>query len=200
MIIAGIENGRVTEVLIDPAVYPETNINVTDTTPQPQVGWFHLGADKFIQPKKVAYFENNIIVSVTDYPANANIDPKYGLFDVEGLDPAPEAGWAMTNGVFEPITIITVAAMKGRIFAEEFDAIQASNDIYVKKIWDDLGSSLYIDLNDARFIQGVSYILASLASVPNVLDVNVMTVPDVIARLNVLIINGTQLEKYNGAL
>ena len=98
------------------------------------------------------------------------------------------------------ITVITVAAMKSRIFAEEFDAIQASPDIYVKKIWDDLGSSLYIDLNDTRFIQGVSYILANLANVPNVLDVNIMTVPDVYVRLNELINNGTELERYNGVL
>lgn len=121
------------------------------------------------------------------------ISPEIVAFDVANV--------VATTGYTAPtITIITVAAMKARMRVEEFNAIQASTDIYVNKIWDDLSSSLYIDLNDTRFIQGVGYILTHLATVPSVLDVNVMTVLDVTARLNELIVDGTQLEKYNGVL
>jgi hypothetical protein len=108
---------------------------------------------------------------------------------------------APTLGYISPATtVITVAAMKARVLAEEFYAIQNSSDIYVKKIWSDLESSLYIDLNDARFIQGVSYVLAHLSTVPNVSNPNVMTVTDVLTRLNTLIADGTTIEKYNGVL
>ena len=167
---------------------------------------------------KYTIVQNNTVVNVIDadeafilanYDNDIVVEGEYriGYLFQDGAFVPPtkltvdESAIVATTGYTNPaVTKITVGAMKARIFAEEFNAISASTNIFVNKIWDDLGSSLYIDLNDTRFIQGVGYILSYLATIPTPSDASVMIVDDVTTRLNALIVNGTNLEKYNGVL
>ena len=98
------------------------------------------------------------------------------------------------------ITVITVAAMRARLTVSEREAIRNTTDIFVRDIWDDLNSRLYVDLNDDLVVQGIAYITNYLTTIPDVLNNNVMTVIDLAARSAALLTDGTQFEKYNGVL
>ncbi|NQY65474.1 MAG: hypothetical protein HRT38_17515 [Alteromonadaceae bacterium] len=192
VIVAAIEGGRVTEILTDPAVYPESFINITELDVKPDVGWYWLGDEQFIPPKKVAYFENDIIVSINDYPASANIDPKYGLFEIEDLEPMPQIGWTFNNGAFEPITKITTGAMQRRFTIPEEVAILESSDTTVKVIRDRLLNASHADLKFEDTYFGIAYIC-------NVLFIQGV-IEDWTARTNELLKDGVPNEKYSGIL
>ena len=119
----------------------------------------------------------------------------------------PEIGSLHNDGAFtppvkvvEPIKNISVAALKSRLLVQERYAIRSLTDIYSLDIYDDLGSRLYADVDDPVLIQGLSYLLNLLTTVPDYFDNNVMTVTDLQGRLDTLLADGTEAERYNGPL
>jgi len=98
------------------------------------------------------------------------------------------------------VRIITVAAFKQRLNISERNAIRTTSNIYIIDIYDDLIGRLYVNLDDELVAQALGVVLNYLATIDDVLDDSVKTVVDEQARLGLLLGDGADHEKYNGAL
>jgi hypothetical protein len=95
---------------------------------------------------------------------------------------------------------ITVAAFLARMTVSERHALRQSSDIYVVDIREDLFLREYVDLSSTVLAQGVGYVLNYLSNIPDFQKESVMTVTDTSSRLVEVLVDATQLEKYNGVL
>jgi hypothetical protein len=107
---------------------------------------------------------------------------------------------AMSPVTGNSVRIISPAAFKQRFTVAERDAARTSTDNYVKDIWDDLNSRLYIDLDIGLVAAGIGHVLNALTTVPNFQDVNAMTVTDPSLRTTEILVDGLTTETYNGIL
>ena len=95
---------------------------------------------------------------------------------------------------------ITVAAFLARMTVSERHALRQSNDIYVVDIREDLFLREYVDLSSTVLAQGVGYVLNYLSKIPDFQNESVMTVTNTSTRLVEVLVDATELEKYNGVL
>jgi hypothetical protein len=102
--------------------------------------------------------------------------------------------------LIKPIRIITVRALKQRLYIAERHAVRNTTDIYVEDIYDDLVGSAYVDLDNDKVAQGLGLVLNYLTTIDNVQDPNIKTVLDEVTRLAELLVDGSEAEQYNGVL
>ncbi|OUR62066.1 hypothetical protein A9Q74_06350 [Colwellia sp. 39_35_sub15_T18] len=108
--------------------------------------------------------------------------------------------WLATQPVKTGIRYITVASLTSRLFFSERHAVRNTTNMYIEDIYADLTGRLYIDLDDPDMAAGLGIVLNYLLSIDDVQNELVKTVIDEQARLVELLKDGTEKEKYNGAL
>jgi len=164
------------------------------------MSYFAVNGTATLYPDDLALFSDmqKIVFNDNDYWLC-----KYdGLLDLEtGADKYESyALWIATQPVKTGIRYITVSALTSRLFFSERYAVRNTTNMYIEDIYADLTGRLYIDLDDPDMAAGLGIVLNYLLSIDDVQNELVKTVIDEQARLVELLKDGTEKEKYNGAL
>ena len=102
--------------------------------------------------------------------------------------------------VSDSVRNITVAAFKARMTVAERKAVRDSTDPYVEDIWEDLIGRTYVDLDSSDLSAGLGYVVNVLTYTPNFQNLSAMVIVDPSARINELLQDGSDKEKYKGNL
>jgi len=120
-----------------------------------------------------ALIKNNVVVSIEVLTADvaASLRSQYTVMSVDGITPAPQVGWTLSNGVLSgppPVQswIITKLALRERFTMPELMGIEAASvgtsteALELQALMDNLMVASYIDLQRPDTQAGIQALVA----------------------------------------